>query len=643
MSHTSTPYRKDIDGLRAIAVLLVVLFHAKLGRLTGGFVGVDVFFVISGYLVGGQLVRELATAGGIDILQFYKRRCLRILPALVTLLGAVALFSFFIVAPLTLQRTGQSIVAGAASLANVYFGQNRGYFDARLQSEPLLHLWSLAVEEQFYLLLPPLLLLIQGAKVRPKLALYLLLATSLLWSIWISRTSSSQGYFGLPSRLWELVAGVLLAASAVKVPKNPRHARALQGLGLLLVLGSALVLRTSNGFPGWRAIPPVAGACLLLAWETSGFLNSVLRTTLFQLIGKASYSIYLIHWPLFVWAERYLFWLPSKGQVALRLGIVAFSIALGFASYRWIEQPFRTPAWRAKPSKITFGLATSSLALMMLLGLGLQSVAAFRRTTKGAVSNTSLYVGYGASSDWSQFTRRGDCFLTSGRGRNIRANCLPENRQGNAALLVGDSYAAQLWRELQNIYPEVTLGQANASGRWDKPRKTPRVAYAQAAIDHYLQANRPKFILICLNWKPGDSTLLRALVARYRASCPNIVIIGGPPEYRYEVPQMLEARALFGGLVPPLNAYLNPTPFEVEKEMALAARELGVKYFSLQRTLCRDTLPADCTVEDRDQTPLQIDKGHLSPAGAKIVARAFREQFPHLAGTVESGSANRLE
>lgn len=336
-SQDAVKYRPEIDGLRAIAVMSVVLFHAGFSVIGGGFVGVDVFFVISGYLITGILYRE-ASAGHFSIVRFYERRIRRLFPALYAMLATVTAVALLVLLPDELTDLAKQIVATSTFISNFYFNATSGYFDAEASTKPLLHTWSLAVEEQFYLFFPFFIWGVVKWARRYTMELLILAALiSLALSIALLPSHPTATFYLLPTRAWELLIGGI-AALAPRV--RPAAAPYMSWAGLALIAYPALTYTETMPFPGLSALPPCLGTALIL--HSPGVSVARLLSAMpMRWIGKTSYSLYLWHWPVIVFLAMMVGEPLSKvhGLVA-----VAASIALGFLSWKWIEQPLRTTA-----------------------------------------------------------------------------------------------------------------------------------------------------------------------------------------------------------------------------------------------------------------------------------------------------------
>lgn len=378
----ASEYRADIDGLRAIAVLLVVGYHAYPGRVPGGFIGVDVFFVISGFLITGIILHE-AKDERFSFVRFYLRRCRRILPALALVLLGTWLIGFATLTGPEFQNLGSHVLAGSTFTSNFLLLRETGYFDGPGGYKPLLHLWSLAVEEQYYLFWPLILMLLWR---RPNAALPMVVILLVL-SFGLNVMSKPEfSFYMLPSRFWELLTGAGLAfafatgrrdtESSARTGQGPNSEvigqscpfrTALGCVGLALIIGAAFLLDSSHPYPGWRALAPVAGTALLIFAGPASWLNSrLLSYRWVVLIGLISYPLYLWHWPMFsvlniVQAQIG----PSPSSLKwIKLALIGFSILLAYLTYRLVEIPVKRKIGRYGRNR-----ETSMRAIALLLGV----------------------------------------------------------------------------------------------------------------------------------------------------------------------------------------------------------------------------------------------------------------------------------
>lgn len=378
------PYRPHIDGLRALAVLAVVFYHARVFGVSGGFVGVDIFFVISGFLITSVIMRHLEQ-GTFSVATFWAQRVRRIFPALIVVLFASSIAAFFVVGyPSDYQRFGTSLAAQGVFASNMSFLRTNSYFEDSSRFTPLLHLWSLSVEEQFYILFPLLLIALYATRKRGyaviPAALAVIFFASLAYAAYLvnlrptegitffgmggrfvsGATNASAGFYLLPSRAWELLAGALLAMTALRL-RTRALSEVVSWAGLVAILGSVLFFSDATPFPGIAALIPVIGALAYIAGNEHEPTSAAKLLSIRPLVmtGLMSYSLYLWHWPLIVFAGLGFFDMRSKVVVA---SLVALSFALAWLSYRYVEMPFQ---------KRTLLPATRDLIIAAVIGMSL--------------------------------------------------------------------------------------------------------------------------------------------------------------------------------------------------------------------------------------------------------------------------------
>jgi peptidoglycan/LPS O-acetylase OafA/YrhL len=369
-------FRPDLEGLRGVAILLVLLFHADLLGVTGGFIGVDVFFVLSGFLITGLLLRERERSGRISLRDFYARRARRILPAAAVVLVATLAAAWFVLAPLDLVSLAGDAVAVALSVGNIHFAINAtDYFAAEAPPSPLLHYWSLGVEEQFYLIWPALLIAaMRFGRPRTSAAVALAIVTvvSCLAAVVLTGPAQAWAFFSLGTRAWQLALGGLLAALAVPLARLPRKALAPVGwFGLAGIVAAAFLYDSSMAYPGVAALLPALGAAAVVAaGEGRLSVGRLLATRPLRFLGRISYSLYLVHWPLFVLPAAALA-IGETLSLEVRLGLTVVAIVLGWASYRWVEEPIHRGRWLAMPSGRTLRAAGVAIVICVVASLNL--------------------------------------------------------------------------------------------------------------------------------------------------------------------------------------------------------------------------------------------------------------------------------
>jgi len=364
-------YRPDIDGMRAVAVLAVLGFHGFPQWVPGGFVGVDIFFVISGFLISGIIFSSMAKSRGFDYLEFYSRRVRRIFPALFLVLAATYAIGWFTLLSDEFRSLGKHTFAGAFFVSNILNWLEAGYFDASSETKPLLHLWSLGVEEQFYIVWP--IILIAFAKARRRallLPIWGIIVASLLCASWFFRDDFDASFYLPVARFWELMLGCLLAYRATRYVPSARTPRALSGLlaalGLALVAGSIIWLTRADAvaMPGaWAALPTFGACALILAGPDAWINRTILSNRVFVWFGLISYPLYLWHWSLLVYSD---FLSGGDAGPGLRMGVLAISVLLAWLTYRFAENPMRkhshAPVKVAALCVLVFGTGIAGLA-----------------------------------------------------------------------------------------------------------------------------------------------------------------------------------------------------------------------------------------------------------------------------------------
>lgn len=447
-------YRADIDGLRTLAVLPVVLFHSGLVLFSGGFVGVDIFFVISGFLIT-SIIRDDIEAGRFSILKFYERRARRILPALMFMTVLTSIFIYILFLPNYLIDFAKSMLSMALFVSNMYFWKFSGYFDSSAQLRPFLHTWSLSVEEQFYIFMPVAMLLLYRFRSSVRMTIFILAAVaSLALSILATSVAPTANFFLLPTRSWELLCGALLAIGRPAHPKSPMLVNALALLGLAGVLVPVFVYTESTPFPGFAALPPCLGAALLIytGQDSNSFIGRILSTAPFVGIGRISYSLYLAHWPVVVILRYVTLREPTLMDATV---IIVLSFALAVFSWRYVERPFRTPEL-VKSRGAVFSWSAASLGFLCLVSVGTIMTKGLPGRYPGFNSRIAAVSGEASGTDGVDLTwRNGTCFFENDEHyKDWKPEpCVLNPGMGNTTLLWGDSYAA-------HYIPGLVLNQA---------------------------------------------------------------------------------------------------------------------------------------------------------------------------------------
>ncbi|MGK3115782.1 acyltransferase family protein [Candidatus Pantoea formicae] len=636
-------YRADIDGLRAVAILLVVLFHSGVTSLQGGFIGVDLFFVISGFLIGGIISKEIAEKR-FSFYQFYLRRIRRIAPALFFMMAILLALGFILLSPLEFSQLAKYSVAVFISVPNMLLLKSGDYFSTDSDLNPLLMTWSLGIEEQFYIVLPFILLL--AVRLRQSMVSVVLTISLISFAacIWLTSVDSTQAFYLLPTRAWELGAGVLLALWRPQ-PVTGRAASLMNLLGWLLILASSVLISSDDRFPGWVAIIPVLAGCLMIGARSE--LNQLLlENPLMRFIGKISYSWYLWHWPLLSLAR-----ICSDNPLTVWQGLMISTLALGIAwiSWRFVEQPFRQT--RAGTRWVIPGYCASSLLAAGAMVLLWQTGGMKSRVSELVVNADS----------WKISAQRNPCLLSYGANLPSRdTECQPNTSRPGIAL-IGDSHAAALRASvsgyaLRQDKPLYQLTKASCPFLIGATRVVNQVPnHAQQCITfnqkvlQMVMSDKIDEVVISAYWASGMSLLpgagyreighpeksnLEALqagmdrvIAQLKQAGKKVTVIEDAPSVdvdplRYSnnrnIPVRRELSAWLGEWKsPPLlseRTKLFQFPEEAVEKLLQAYKQQGVRVLSLKENLCN---AQGCMITSGG-LPLYYDNNHLSPAGGDI-------------------------
>lgn len=618
-------YRADIDGLRAISVLSVVFFHAGLTRgFAGGFVGVDVFFVISGYLIANQIYFQLPSASPSAVpflVWFYERRARRILPAFYFISALTGIAGYVLYLPDQFEAFAKSLLSSLVFSANIYFWLTAGYFDAEAHSKPLLHYWSLGVEEHFYLFFPiAIFFLWRFGQTVIGYVLAGLFVVSLAGSqIALPRMNDAVFYL-IQFRAWELLAGSLLALPAIAPPRNNALAT-LSCVGGLALLTYSIGFTDQNEFPGFAALPPVTGAVMIIwAGGRPNRVSTLLGNPPMRYFGLISYSLYLSHWPVMVFVKHLY---PRLGGYEFVLSMIAVSLAVAVFSYHFVERPTRSrngfwTSTRIAGISLGFGATSAALATAIVWTDGYAA-----RLPNDARS--LLAYRYDHRSGY----REGTCFLRPEQSfEEIDQDvCLPIGSR--VALLWGDSYAAHF---VPGLKPRLeaagyTFAQANASfcapmlDRIHPAR--PHCTEFNHSVLEWVEKTRPKIVILSATW-PRDKNALGnlndTLTALGRIDGLTTVVLGQSPMYRDKVASILAERRLRSDLGEFSRSDILPSSFSADQSIsAVVARHRGAKFVSITDTACPGR---SCRMVERLR-PFHFDRGHLTDVGSEFYSAAI--------------------
>jgi peptidoglycan/LPS O-acetylase OafA/YrhL len=649
-SRTPLKYRADIDGLRAVAVLSVLAFHIELKGVPGGFVGVDVFFVISGYLISSIVFSEIA-ASRFSVVAFYERRIRRIFPALFGMLAVFGVVAAIYLLPTELVDCGKSMLAATASLSNFYFWQHSGYFDSPI-SQPLLHTWSLAVEEQFYIIFPLFLILVRRYSPRRlRVSVVALFFVSLLTSVMIVSQNQGTAFYMLYTRAWELLLGTILSLGMFPRLHSAwlRNLATLAGIGMIAF--SAFSYTQDTLFPGISALAPCIGSALIIGAGESGssLVGALLSWRPIVFTGLISYSLYLWHWPVIVLQHMGVLVGVSvmHGHAALlsarrfdMLVEIAFSFLLAVLSWRFVERPFRSGALRLSGRPL-FVLAGSA----MLILSALSSWAVFAGGFKGRFPINAVQVASGPHDDEGDSSavasdphgsaenrsmRTGICFITSDYHFETYDYdlCLRQDKGKKNYLLLGDSHAAMLWSALSSNLRDANVMQAstNACEPLLHPSGSPDCRKMMAYIfQTYLLAHPVQRLFMVGRWLEKDLSELTETIDWAKQKQLPVTVFGPMPEYDGPLPRLLAYSIAWNRPSLPSRHRVGSGALLDAEMQSMATNTWHVPYISLYREICG----AEGCVEYADaahKIPLMGDTNHLNRFGASLVVRRLVEK-----------------
>jgi peptidoglycan/LPS O-acetylase OafA/YrhL len=615
-------YRPDIDGLRAIAVSAVVIHHAFPQFFHGGFIGVDIFFVISGYLISSIILDNLAQ-GKFSFTDFYARRVKRIFPALFLVLACTLAYGWYVLTPNEYKALGKHTVAGSFFLSNFAFWQEAGYFDASAVEKPLLHLWSLAIEEQFYIFWPLILFALHRSHQPKKIWILGLLVVSLGVNFWLVRHDPNAAFYNPLGRFWEMMMGAFLAASRRDPNTTNTGSQAksqwLSTLGILLLAVVMVKLNPERRFPGGWALAGTLGTCLLIAAGPQGWFNRyVLSSKPMVWIGLISYPLYLWHWPLLAYPHIELGEMP---RIRYQIGWVLLAVLLAWLTYFLVERPIRFGSWRKR--RLTTVALCSAVALTGLTGFTIYKKEGQPDRFPELLATLTSKGGRAAITEgW----RDGDCMLDYELpASNYKPFCVEKKRP--LVFLWGDSHAGSL-------YPGFKALQDSGKYSFGIGERTAAICPPILGIEprplckslnddtiRVIREAKPDIVILYAWWheakKHGrytDISGLEPTVAELKkAGVKRVILLGAVPYWREDLPQLLlkvwkEKQSI------PLrlgDEYLDPHVRAATAEMRQRAAAMGIEFISGMDYFCnRDGCLT--RMEPGSTEPLSYDYGHLT-------------------------------
>ena len=612
LSTPSDRYRPDIDGLRAIAVMLVVGFHAFPEAMPGGFVGVDVFFVISGFLITGIIVRELDQQR-FSLLTFYGRRIRRIFPALIVVLCVTLVLGWLWMLPAAYAQLSADVFASAAFFSNIALLLQSGYFDVESAKKPLLHLWSLGIEEQFYLFWPLILMLVARLRLGILAAASVIGIASFVLNV-APIGSNPVATFYLPfTRAWELLAGAALACSWGRVSQTGPASNLRAAAGILLIAVAAVVLDTKSAFPGWWAAMPVGGAALLLSAPAAWGCRHLLASVPLARVGLISYPLYLWHWPLLVFFALIKF---APLTLLERGLIVALSFALAWLTYRFVETPFRSGG--PNPLKIV-GLG-AGMVLVAAAGAVVVQGRGFDFRLPPEIRQMANVPTQ--ASQW----RVHECLLDLSREMSFADSCVDRDRRP-LVLVWGDSTAAALLPGLRKAQQTRDFGIAQFTSSSCPPALNTDVASTpncRAINDKVLalaRQIRPDIVLLHSTWDRYLDGVTETVAALKQQTNVRIVVLGSVPWWKRGLPnEVLRYFMLQHRLIPERSTRAEPDGSGAVLRERVVPR--GAEFISVWDVMC-DTDGCLTRIGDSANDISASDQVHLTEKGSVFLVRSI--------------------
>jgi len=609
-------YRAEIDGLRALAVLPVILFHAGFEWFSGGFVGVDVFFVISGYLITTIIISEMAE-GKFSIINFYERRARRILPALFFVMVACLLFAILLLAPSDLKDFGQSLVSTATFSSNFLFWWERGYFGTALELKPLLHTWSLAVEEQYYIIFPLFLTFAWKFGIR-KITIFLILI--FLISLSFAHFSSIYGVFDriitgsfylIPTRAWELLVGVFIAIYFYhfKVTSLTKFNQFFSLLGLCMVTYSVIFFDSNTPFPSlYTLIPTLGTGLIIISAQKNTIVNEILSFKPLVFIGLLSYSAYLWHQPIFAFTRHKLSH-DISDQIFFLL--ITISIFLAFISWRWVEKPFRNRNKISRKGIFTF----SAVGILMFVILG--SIL--------SLSNGLLYKYEKVEQKiYKEFMELGSFNPVNMRLANLKD--FDKNDTRKKLLVIGDSYA----EDLVNAIKESDLETQYQLSTYRIPANCGVLFVERDIIEEFQPLScrqRPNFfnesklesllieadhIWIESSWLDWQIDFLPKSLIRLQEINSNLVLFGSK---KFQITSASEYKNNYGLEGINEEFEISNRQKSLTAELEAIAKRINIKFVDPMYVICGSKKVCKHSFDNKGI--ISVDGGHLTPYGAR--------------------------
>lgn len=621
-------YRRDIDGLRAVAILAVVFFHADFEFVSGGFVGVDVFFVISGYLIAGVIMGHKGSIGSF-VPWFYERRIRRLAPPAIPVLLVTTLSAYAFLPPGALEEYAQSLMAFLGFVSNWYFWNISGYFDGPADFKPLLHTWSLSIEEQFYILFPIVVLVLERHGRRAVTLFFAsVFAFSLGYSVYLTHSGQAElAFFNSFGRFWEIALGGLIACGVVRSPQRAWLKTAIGGTGFAAIIAAIIFYDTATPFPGLSAMVPTFGSAAVII-ANGGLANRLLSTRPFVGVGLISYALYLWHWPIFVFIKTQM---DDPSALVFAVGIVA-AMALSIVSYFIVERPVRRKQV-LQSRRAAFGLLGGTVLLFGSVG----AVGAITAGLPGRFGDAAAdyqAARRGIVSEWYTGSQKTVCWIPGGDPIQLMLDrCISPEPDGTSVLVIGDSHAAHLLAGLTATFPEQDFDLLASNS----------CAIGEAHLDRracdetveWINTTLPSLgyaaVIVSSRTIEMDEIESIADQAESIAAYTRVYFFGPIQLYLPPMPE----------LYPTIADYASPAAMDAALDQSVQAEQFGidahyrvrfsdspVHYISLLAGTCPQGREG-CRHFTEDGWPVHVDPSHMSAAASRetIASVAHHLQF----------------
>ena len=631
-------YRPEIDGLRALSVIFVILFHAGLSDFSGGFVGVDVFFVISGYLVGSIIYKKIKN-NDFNLIGFYIGRMRRLSPALFLVCFFVIVFSFFLFENKDFRDSLRSVTSSILIVSNWFFITKLDYFNPEGESFPLLHTWSLSIEEQFYFVFPFLLIFLVRV-VRSNYLPYLFLFFSLISFFYsqhlIDVNLKNDAYLNTFSRVGEILIGVSLALFNFKKINNKVAINAIEISSLLAIIIPVFLISKNSDFPGFMSLIPVLGSGAFLVYGGAGWVSNLISKRIFVYLGLISYSLYLWHWPIFTFVKYVN---PNYLKENLLFFIILI-FAVSCLSFHFIEKPIREKRILENNKKF-ITIYVMSFLFLLLMSFALISnkkVNSFRAvvyesvfwliykdasnvlnslTLHHEIYQTKKNLNYSGKSvgefndDFIGYT----CSFDGGNSVERVLNCITKQAKEKNYLVLGDSIGRDLMRTMQKIKPDINFIMLHQSSC------PPFIEYERCVVENdslfkelFEKINVEKIIIAFSHWNRHDFEKINNGLLRIKAYEKDVTFVGVMPVLNKEMKDLvISDKNIINRKKTPLDS-LAFNPFEKEDSMDAMAKNIGIDFIKVASYFC-DTDGCNLWVDDDLNKPLYFDNQHLSIEG----------------------------